>query len=224
MSKQRCFIFFSLMIVYLSVQLSLFARDKNDSIKEFKFTDDGYIIISIESAKKRDGQTPVTLFVNGISAEFRLDESGRLTGMNEGEDKKGTLTLNPEIGQLVLGNSKNTYPVTRYEKNPIRTRFKLKTGDAQLILRLNRETNQGEILLGKGKEKIGEFDFIFKANPAGYEELILPGQCQEDLAYDSSTGTIILVYKRDSSGNIQKGRNWAKRVGETIFKGEINEK
>ena len=220
MNKFKLFIF--MVVFYLPAQFFLFAGEGKDVVKEFAFKDEGIIIISLENYKKKDGYTPVTLFVNGLSASYRLDESGRVTSRYDDSHSSGMFTLDKDESKLIFNNK--VYPLTRYEDNAVRTRFRLETAAIPLKLRLNRETNQGEILFGTEKKVFAGFDIMLKANPAGYEELILPGRCHDDLAYHAAAGTITRVYKKDKLGNIRRGEAWAQRVGSGVVKEGQNEK
>jgi hypothetical protein len=105
--------------------------------------------VSIETYQTRQGWTPVIVSVAGADVTAVMDAQGRVVSMlSKGPEKyvSPLFVIQMEKGRVILGGE--AHPISVFEQNAVRTRFRMVESVIGLPLRLDAQGKRGALRFG----------------------------------------------------------------------------
>lgn len=219
---------FTLMLFLLSLFIStLFSGSlPPEQTESISFTQGNKVILSVETYKKRENHTPVTLRFQGLDLRYWLDEAGDVkTSPRSRESAKG-IKIHMTNGEMELNN--HIYPLIKIAGNSVRSVFRVGTRSIPMEMRLDKKTQQGRILLGDRLLPFMDFRTEIKSLDSGFQELQLKGSnilpsCSS-LVIDSKSGGLYIVANPKKIREFELMQKWGQRKGNKVKEEVTHEK
>ncbi len=199
-----------LILIFFIVSSPLFSPEESTHwIETFELQGKHMFRVSIESYMERNGWVPVVLSFGDL--EVCLPAKA---------DDLAAAGVETGISEIVVEDI--NLPFTIYEKNPVRTRMRMKDNNIAVTLKINRGKKQAAFYIGDSPLKVGCMRVIFKeiasSGPWLYQ-LNFGGKdvyTYKRFIFEPASGTIYSVPSLRAPFNIElnPGKNdvWAKMV------------
>jgi len=140
----------TLIVTFLALAFALPASGGETAKKELIYWQSGSSLrVSIETYQMRQGWTPVIVSVSGADVTAVMDVQGRVVSvLSKGLDKyvSPLFVIQMEKGRVLLGGE--AHPISVFEQNAVRTRFRMVESAIGLPLRLEAQGKRGTLRFG----------------------------------------------------------------------------
>ncbi len=105
--------------------------------------------VSVETYQTRQGWTPVIVSVAGADVAAVMDAQGRVVltrAKSVDKARPALFVIEMEKARILLGGQ--AHPISVFEKNAVRTRFRMAENMIELPLRLNAQAKRGTLRFG----------------------------------------------------------------------------
>lgn len=139
-----------LIVAILALAFALPASGGDTAEKDLIYWQSGSSLrVSIETYQTRQGWTPVIVSLGGANVMAVMDRQGRVVAARaKGLDKyaPSLFVIEMEKGRVLLGGQ--AHPISVFERNAVRTRFRMAENAIELPLRLDAQGKLGTLRFG----------------------------------------------------------------------------
>jgi hypothetical protein len=213
MNEKSIYLNFLLFVSLLINPLTGFGTTRA-TMERWELLESGAVIVSVEHYQQRDGWTPVLMTIGELEINFWIDGSGAAVmepGLGE-KYEQALFWLDVDGGTMTL--DKELLMLKRYEKNDVRSRFRVQAAELKLGLQIDLEQGRCDLVAGTVLLSRGHLRAEKENAMPGEKVYSLMGpemRLERPLVFRQGSGEMVIMPLAEKSRFSKKPRLWARK-------------